>query len=409
MLRNKEIKKLLLIEIFIFLFFLVVGIGIYHKTYTYFENQRIKEHAYILSSLVSTHPELEVEIIQAMENYSGDFEEGKSILQKYNLDEIEGISDLESTNQNKKDYYLTHFTLITIMFLSISGVYYLFTHHQYKKIRLMNRYLDNVLTGKENFDIRDYEEGDFSALKNDIYKITTILREQTKNAKKDKIELANTLSDISHQIKTPLTSMYVINDLLLDDKIEENKKKELLNQNRHQLEKIEWLVTSLLKVSRLDSGMVTLKMKKVNIPFLLKQMVEPLQIPMELKKQELIIKGDPNLTITVDPEWTIEALLNIVKNAHEHTKEGGKVEIEYEDNPLYTVFFIKDNGVGIKKEDLPHIFERFYKSAHSSKNSIGIGLNMAKTIIQKEHGEIHVKSEENVGTVFEIKFYKTVV
>lgn len=381
----------------------------YHSVYAYFETQRIKEHAYLLSSLVSSHPELESEIIQAMENYSSDDEEGMKILEKYNLDHLEGMKDLESTTKNKKVYYQTHILFILLVFLTISTVYYLSLRHHYKKIRHMSHYLDNVLAGKEIFDIRDYEEGDFSALKNDIYKITSILTEQTKNAKKDKIELANTLSDISHQIKTPLTSMYVINDLLFNDKIQEDKKKELLNQNRHQLEKIEWLITSLLKVSRLDSGMVTLKMKKRNIQSLLTQVVEPLQIPMELKKQELIIRGDANLTITVDPEWTIEALLNIVKNAHEHTQEGGKIEIEYEDNPLYTIFFIKDNGVGIKKEDLPHIFDRFYKSSNSNKNSIGIGLNMAKTIIQKEHGEIRVQSEENVGTVFEIKFYKTIV
>ena len=294
-------------------------------------------------------------------------------------------------------------TVVSLILTDILVWYQLYK--QSKKIRELSFYMNNILNNDYSFDIRDYEEGDISNLKNDIYKMTVKLKEQSDLSQKDKRYLEEVLSDISHQLKTPLTSMYVINDVLLSDKnISDNKKQEFLMKNRKELERIEWLVTSLLKISRLDSGSEKIRIKEVSLKELIKKVIEPLEIPIELKRQELVLNYDPKIKLNIDINWTTEAFINILKNAHEHTAEEGKIIISSKDTPVYTEIEIIDNGEGINSKDLPHIFERFYKGKNN-KDSIGIGLNMAKKIINLEKGEIKVISNSR-GTTFNIKFYK---
>lgn len=308
---------------------------------------------------------------------------------------------LLTTVKEQKQYIL-----LSILFLL--GTDILTWYHLYKqseKIKDLSFYMNNILNNNYSFDIRDYEEGDLSNLKNDIYKMTVKLKEQSDLSQKDKRYLEEVLSDISHQLKTPLTSMYVINDCLLTSKdIKEEKKQEFLKKNRKELERIEWLVTSLLKMSRLDSGSETLKMKEVELGSLIKKVLVPLEIPIELKNQKLALEYDPKTKLNIDISWTTEAFINILKNAHEHTKEEGTITIYAKDTPIYTEIEIRDNGEGISEEDLPHIFERFYKGK-GNKESIGIGLHMAKKIINLEKGEIKALSSKE-GTTFNIKFYK---
>lgn len=293
--------------------------------------------------------------------------------------------------------YIIILSLILILFL-------IYTYIENKKLKQIDKYLNDILNNRDTFDIREYSEDYISSLKNDIYKITMLLKEGKEKEEKEKKELEIILSDISHQIKTPLTSMYVINDLLLDSSLNENKKKEFLNKNRTQLERIEWLVTSLLKLSRIDNGTIKLKKEEIDTKIIINKVIEPLKIPIELKKQTLII-NDNNFKINVDLNWTVEALINILKNAYEHTKENGIIEISTTTNPLYTQISIKDNGEGIDSNDIKHIFERFYRG-NSNKESIGIGLHMSKKIIEHENGNIEVESKKNIGTTFNIKFYK---
>lgn len=304
---------------------------------------------------------------------------------------------------------LVIFNLIsTFTFLIIYiSIFYFYKKYRNKKIKKIYLYMDNILNNDYSLDIREYDEEELSILKNQIYKITTKLKFQTELAQKEKKSLESTLSDISHQIKTPLTSMYVINDLLMEDKISKKQKLELLTKNKNQLERIEWLVTSLLKLSRLESGFVELKKESVSCKNLIDKVIEPLKIPIELKNQGLVLEIE-NFKINIDINWTTEALINILKNALEHTKENGKLLIKSKDNPMYSSIIIKDNGCGINEKDLPHIFERFYKGK-SNKESIGIGLNMAKKIIDLEGGIIEVTSKRNEYTIFEIKFYKNVI
>lgn len=298
--------------------------------------------------------------------------------------------------------------LVTIFYLITIIITWYHLYKKNKKIKNLSTYMNNILNNNYSLDIRDYEEGNLSNLKNDIYKMTVKLKEQSDLSQKEKKYLEEVLSDISHQLKTPLTSMYVINDVLLSDKkIDDSKKQEFLIKNRKELERIEWLVTSLLKMSRLDSGSEKIIPKETKIDDLIKKTVTPLEIPIELKNQHLILDYDKNIKLNIDLNWTTEALINILKNAHEHTKENGTIQIKVKDTIIYTEIEIIDTGEGISTTDLPHIFERFYKGK-TNKESIGIGLNMAKKIINLEKGDIKVTSNSN-GTTFNIKFYKQII
>ena len=201
--------------------------------------------------------------------------------------------------------------------------------------------------------------------------------------------------------------MYVINDLL-ETKLSSSKKKEFLNRNRTQLERIEWLVTSLLKLSRLDSGSVELIKETVNLNKLIEASIDPVRISLELKEINVMNQVDKSIYIDVDFNWTKEALVNIIKNAYEYTPVKGKITINASVNPLYTELRITDNGCGIPKDKLPFIFDRFYK-VNKDSDSIGIGLNMTKRIIHEQLGEIEVESKVKQGTTFIIKFYKNVI
>ncbi|MGG1629679.1 sensor histidine kinase [Rossellomorea sp. NRS-1567] len=296
------------------------------------------------------------------------------------------------------------FVLVTSVLLA--GCNFIFTRWRYSEIEKLSGYLRKISSGDDSLDVRDNQEGELSILKNDIYKVTLMLSEHRSFLEKDKLTLTNALSDISHQLKTPLTSMMVMADLLSDSTLEESKRSEFTQHIRVQLERIEWLVSSLLKLSKIDAGTISFKKDKVVVRDLIQSAVQPVLIPMDIKEQTLNISGDESVTFTGDLRWTAEALINILKNAVEHTGEGGVISISFSENPLYTEIIIADNGDGIPKEDLPYIFRRFYKGKNASDDSVGIGLAMAYSIITSQQGDLEVRSEKGNGTVFSIKFYK---
>ena len=399
--KNRKIYFGFFIIIFLLGFCFIINEN--NRKYNSYTNLIINNNAYLIESIIKNHPELEEEIINNIISDKNNTN-GLQMLEKYGLDESDIMINYKENY--KSEILKRDIILYTIFVLIVIVIYVFYLINENKKIKQINKYIEDILNNKDTFDIRDYNEDVLSKLKNDIYKITNLLKEEKEKTIKEKKNLEITLSDISHQIKTPLTSMYVINDLLFNDKLDKNKKKEILNKNRLQLERIEWLVTSLLKISRLDSGVIKLKKEEIKVTNLITKSLEPLKIPIELKKQEIIIDIPDNLKIKVDINWTVEALINILKNAHEHTNKNGIIEIKAIENPIYTEITVKDNGEGIDESDISHIFERFYK-ANNNKESIGIGLNMAKTIIEKENGQIEVESKKNKYTDFKIKFYKT--
>lgn len=407
MLKNKELKKLIKVEIGLFLLSLFAIFFFYQIIDLQYKKEFIKNNGYIISAILNEHPELEEELIDSILSGNGDFEKGKTILQKYGLDQIETLDYLEQFHTLKLEVLIKLMIIITLIFFLFTISYYRFLKSQYQRLNNLGEYMNQVLNGNDTLNIKDYEEGYFSTLKNDVYKLTTKLKEGRNRSIQDKKELEQVLSDISHQIKTPLTSMYVINDLLKKEDIDKTTKEQFLEKNKIQLERIEWLVTTLLKMSRLDSGSVQLHLEETPIQTIISKSLDPLLIPIELKNITVEIKNKNNILVLLDAHWTIEVFVNILKNAYEHTPISGKITISMSENPIYTEVSIHNTGSGIKKDELPFIFDRFYTGS-GNKESIGVGLNMAKKIMEKQNGEIYATSIEGEGTTFFLKFYKTV-
>lgn len=405
MFKNKEVRKLIYVYVIVITIFVIVLNVINNYFYEIYKTSIIDNNAYIIDKLVSKYPYMEEDIISSIVNNDSTLGVGYDILNKYGLDRIDTIDYLNNnglTLEKEKIYYGIYIiSFITILFI----ILIVFIKKLYGSIKGLSNYTNNILNNKYDLDIRSYDEGDISNLKNDLYKMTIKLKEQSELSTKDKMYLQDMLSNISHQLKTPLTGMYVINELLYEKNMSLEKERELLSKNKRELERIEWLIVSLLKVSRIDSGTLKFSHDKIRVIDIIDKAIEPLKISLELKSIKLNMDVDNDIYIYGDLEWCSEAILNIIKNAIEHTNKNGVIDIEVLDNPIYTLVSIKDNGCGISSEDLPHIFERFYKGKHN-KDSIGIGLNLSKTIINNMNGEILVNSTLGKETVFDIKFYK---
>ncbi|MBQ9113215.1 MAG: HAMP domain-containing histidine kinase [Clostridia bacterium] len=301
--------------------------------------------------------------------------------------------------------YFGVFTLILCAVFILS--YLLFMKKRYERIADLSESINRILHGDNSIDLCQYTEGELGILQSELYKMTVRLREQQQNLQNDKIYLADSIADISHQIRTPLTSINLLMSFLSEPDLTEARRGELVREINDMLDRIDWLVITLMKISKLDAGTVQFKNETLPLSELVSKSVSPVLIPMELRAQELTINVDGEFS--GDLAWTSEAIGNIVKNCMEHTPEGGKISVEARETPIYSEIVISDSGSGISKKDLPHIFERFYKGENSSGKSFGIGLALSRMIITKQNGTVKAENRPNGGAVFIVRFYKTTV
>lgn len=297
--------------------------------------------------------------------------------------------------------------LCLLLGAAITAVFVIYTVRRYKKLSELNDYLSLVLSGNYNLDINENTEGELSILKNNLYKIITTLSTQNEMLKKDKVYLADSLADISHQLKTPLTSMMVMTDLLKESELG-GKEQEFISIIENQFEKMRWLILNLVKLSKLDADTVEFKHEPVPIKNVVDESVKPFLVMLDLKGIALN-NTVHDFSFMGDRNWTVEAFENILKNCIEHTDKNGELSISGKSTNIYDSVIIKDNGCGIAPEDLPHIFERFYHGKNSSGDSVGIGLALAKMVLEKENAGISVDSIIGEGTTFEIRFYKAII
>lgn len=289
------------------------------------------------------------------------------------------------------------------------GLHFLSSYIRYRHIAHLGDEVRRFLHGQMLVDIGDQSEGELAILHTEIQKMVHKLNHQAELLRKDKKYLMNSIADISHQIRTPLTALNLIVTRLKSGQLEEKKQRELVFDLETLLRHMEWLIQSLLKMAKLDAGTIHMRTDCVLVQRLVEEAVREFMIPMELRGQTLVVECEETVSYAGDAAWTKEAVSNIVKNCMEHTPEGGIIRVEAKENALYTEIAIQDNGPGIAKKDLPHIFERFYKGANSSEKSVGIGLALARMIITSQNGIVTAENGREGGARFVIRFYKSAI
>ncbi len=357
----------------------------------------------IISEVVKNYPDVTeeeiIEIINSSDNEASD------ILASFGID-INSMGVLKSINDN----FYRNLIINSIVLLVISIVIFLLIYfHDKKEKRELDKiidYLKELNRGNYDLKIDLNSEGILSILKNEIYTTTVMLREMASREYLDKITLKENLANISHQLKTPLTSIAILVDNLCDEEVDKKTELEFLNDIKRQVDNINYLVIVLLKLSRFDANVITFKKDDINVKKLILECMKNLDVIREVKNINIHVSGANDVEFIGDYKWESEAISNIIKNAIEHTLNDKNIYISFKDKSIYTEIIIEDEGLGMSEKEKNRIFERFYKGSSTNSNNFGIGLSLAKEIITKDNGKIIVKSEVNKGTKFIIRYYK---
>lgn len=397
--KEKNHIKILILSSILLIIFIIINSYInvkQYKEYSLLANIKINNLIYILKEKGTTDDEI-------FNILNSDIED---VVHKYGID-VNNDSILIDYNSIKNYYLKTNIILLIIYTLIIFVIYLYYHNKDRKKINEITNYIKEINRKNYYLDILDNNEDELSLLKNELYKITIMLKEQTKNLKKDKINLKDSISDISHQLKTPLTSISILlDDIIKNPNMDKKTKDEFLYSIRKEVNNIQVLVQNLLKLSKFDANVIEFKNDKINVLSLLNKVVDKIEIIRELKGILINIDCDDKTYINGDFAWEVEALSNILKNSIEYSNNDSSIDISVEDNPFYVKITISDYGIGMSEKDLKNIFKRFYKGENSISSSVGIGLNLSKKIIEKDNGFIIASSTKDVGTTFEIKYMK---
>lgn len=393
---KKKYSKLIMFTLITFGIIILLNVMLYYQVNKNYNNKIVN----IISTIKEKYPEIkDDELFDTIKNNVK-----TNNFNRYSFD-LDGIVLIKEN----KTIFVSYFIILLFIYLIICLVYLTIIinndKRKEKEINEVIKIIEEINNKNYSFKMKDINEEDLSLLKNEIYKTTIMLNEISEISKKDKKELEESLEDISHQLKTPLTSILIMIDTLLDDgDMDQNTREDFLRNMKREVMNINFLVKSILKLSRLDTNTVKFISKKESVKEIIKEAILNVSLLSDLKN----VKIETNLSdsfITCDYKWQIEALTNILKNSVEHSYENNKVLIESSENNAYVKITIKDFGTGIAKEDINHIFERFYKGKDSDYDSIGIGLALSKSIIEKQNGKISVESSDD-GTSFTIKYFK---
>ena len=398
-----EFKKSIIISLVITIIFSIFMaiINIYeYKEYTKNFNKNI---ASIIDVIQSKYPEISTDEIIGILN-SERIPQNNS-LKKYGIDLEKNTVILENNKINNKFIKIEIILLITTS-ISLLIVFILYERKQDKEIDKITKYLEAINDKNYTLKIDENSEEELSILKNELYKVTVMLRENASNTLKDKINLKRALEDISHQLKTPLTSILIILDNLTDNpEMDYQTRVEFLHDLKRETTRIQSLIQSILKLSKFDSNTVQFIKQDIYLKQIVDEAIKNTGSLADLKNIKINVEGNKKIKLNCDLLWQIEAITNILKNCIEHSKENTQIDIKYNNNSVYSYITITDYGEGISKEDLPHIFERFYRGKNSSNESIGIGLSLSKTIIESNNGIVSVESNSD-KTTFIIKYFK---
>jgi len=403
--RNIQGKKYIYFLIIICLIFTILlfkTISNQNKQNTEIVNAKINQ---IIGQVKEQYPNTNEEQIIKILNENSHSKKGTDFLQEYGISKNDAsIIELEKQQQVN---LIKNTVIIISSYIIFIIIFIIYLKFRQRKIDKLDTYIQRVSKKDYSIDIESYSEDELSCLKDSLYKITVMLKEDSENKSKQNESILTSVSDISHQLKTPLTSIQILLDNITETpNMDETTKRKFILEISKQIKGMNFLILALLKLSRLDAGAVEFTSEKVDLEKLIEDVLSNLDILIDVKQLKIVknIKSSPY--ITGDYSWNKEAILNIIKNAIEHTDSGKNVTITLDENNVYSYIKIKDEGEGIPENELKHIFDRFYKTQNTKENSMGIGLALAKSIIEKQNGYIQVESKINEGTTFIIKYLK---
>lgn len=411
--KNEEVKsitiKFLIIQVVVLLgWYTLLNISISGLNKKYISSNKV-----ICARILKNHPEEKEQIIKIFTQgpSSSEIKESRDILNDYGY-----TYELDAYKNPIINEFEIKALFIGILFLSLVILVFYFTAFNtlkcmFKKVKGVYKASEALVEGDFNVNFPENGEGDFYILGHEFNMMAKRLKESLFNLKNDKTQLKNIISDISHQLKTPLSALVMYNDIMLGEaEMEWQDRRNFLEKSMEQLNRMQWLVINLLKMARLEAGAVEFNIKSESLLATMQSALKPLIYKAEEKKQNLVLNVDKTIEFKHDTQWTAEAISNIVKNSIEHVDEGGTIEITSEETPLSIQISIKDNGEGISEQNINKIFKRFYKGENSTNpESIGIGLALSKKIIESQGGSIIVSSKVGIETEFNITFLKTII
>ena len=407
--KNKEVlKKYIIFTIVVFAIFMIILAIVNHIQYSSYNRNSNLAINQIINNIKKSYPEADInEIIQILNN---DNLEQTDFLKEYGIN-IDKDTAVLSNQQDSKLFLIINCSILLTLLIVIICIFVKYNKNQNKKISEITKYIEDINRGIYTLSIQENSEDELSILKNELYKITVMLREQSENSIKDKMQLKKSLEDISHQLKTPLTSITIMLDNLLDNpNMDVDIRNDFIKSIYREISNINFFIQALLKLSKFDVNTIKFNRKEEKIRDIIDQAQQNVETLCDLRKIKIETIPDfgqapfRNPEVVCDIKWQVEAITNIIKNCVEHSESGTKISIKYGKNDLYSEILIEDQGSGIDPEDLKHIFERFYKGKNSRKDSVGIGLSLAKTIIEKDNGYITVESEIGKGSKFCIRY-----
>lgn len=418
--KNKQAVKSLLLTGVV----LVVGVVVYMSWISWYTHKyKNMENTYIrciMENVISQYPDFDMEEVAIILNKSyGELESSTTSEEFYSILRKNGITDntfyIKDMSDIRNVNIIVSTLIIGVMSVLFIICFYIYLRRRKNAIVQLQDYMDKISRGNYELEINDNSEDELSSLKNSLYKIMVYMKEQADSARIKKVMLAQSVSDISHQLKTPLTSTQILLDNLNDNPdMEYATRKKFIYEALNQVNGMSWMIVTMLKLSRIDAGVVEFNNETISINKIIEEAVGNLEVIAEIKnvniekyidnhnenklnKSDIYINGDYN--------WNREALQNIIKNAIEHSNDKGTVKINITDNDVYTAVYITNRGDKLSDQRQKQIFERYYSEAKYEDNSMGIGLSLAKAVIEKQGGYISVESDDE-ETVFIVKYIK---
>lgn len=400
--RNKiELKKYLRNALFFTMVFLILTFVISFAEYHVYTNNFNNKIYSILNVVKSKYPNITEE--QLIEVINNDKIDNNDFLKKYGI-ELKKDSIVLKNDKSFALFVVINITITGAFSVILTALYLQYNKNKDKDIEEISSYIEQINKGNYKINIDNNTEDELSILKNEVYKTMIMLKEGAELSKKDKLSLKDSLSDISHQLKTPITSiMITLENLEENPDLDIETREKFIKSVKRDTSNISFLVKSILKLSQLDTNAVVFIKKKITIKSILDKSLKNVESLCDLKNIRIDISNNIDGEIIGDFHWQVEAVTNIIKNAVEHAEK--KVSIKVEETSVYSKISITNDGECIDKEDIKHIFERYYKGKNASKDSIGIGLALSKTIIEQNNGYISVDSCEG-ETIFTIKYFK---